>query len=487
MAVVAADVRSIAERICARPEVLDACRQRDLSVLIEAFGAHGVTQGQLAGLTGIPQGRLSEYRTRKRVPMKASVFEDFADGACLPAAARQALGLAGGPPAPGGQPAAQLPDVGVVYPGLLADAVEHLAVLWHADLADVTAISQGHAVPGAWGDAALRWLVDASSQPENEQAGRIRVGQPDVERFRTTAEMFSMLDDMYGGGHARQALIQYLATDGERLLRGRYSETVGRQLLSAASQAALLAAWMSYDSAPGSALAQRYFIQALALSQAADDRLLGASILDAMSHQATHIGRYTEAATLARAARAGAGQRATATLVSHFHAMEARALARLGDARGCDRALAEAAREFGRRQPASDPHWIGYFNESELSAEFAHCMRDLGRPADAARLAAQILPAGDDAAFMRSDFFVAMVLADAQLAAGDMDAACKTALKAFSAGEQIRSARCINYVREFRQHLTHAGSNQYVVAFSDQAGSSRLWRIASRPDKPLPS
>jgi hypothetical protein len=57
------------------------------------------------------------------------------------------------------------------------------------------------------------------------------------------------------------------------------------------AEATLLAAWMSYDSAPRSALAQRYFIQALALAQAGGDQLLGASILDAMSHQATYTGR----------------------------------------------------------------------------------------------------------------------------------------------------------------------------------------------------
>ncbi len=49
----------------------------------------------------------------------------------------------------------------------------------------------------------------------------------------------------------------------------------------------------AYDSAPGSALAQRYFIQALALAQAGDDRLLSASILDAMSHQAVYTGRFS--------------------------------------------------------------------------------------------------------------------------------------------------------------------------------------------------
>jgi hypothetical protein len=93
---------------------------------------------------------------------------------------------------------------------------------------------------------------------------------------------------------------------------------------------------MTYDSAPESALAQRYFIQALALAQAGENRLLGASVLDAMSHQATYAGHYGEAANLARAAMVGTSGIATASLSAHFHAMEARALARLGDTRACD-------------------------------------------------------------------------------------------------------------------------------------------------------
>ena len=201
----------------------------------------------------------------------------------------------------------------------------------------------------------------------------------DVERFRATVEMFTKLDDRFGGGHARQALVQYLRTDADRMLSGRYSDAVGRELFTAVGEATLLAAWMSYDSAPASALAQGYFVQALALAQAGEDRLLGASILDAMSHQATFTGRFTEAANLARAAQAGTREIATPTLTAHFRAMEARALARLGDAKACDHALSESMREFERANPENDPEWIRYFNESELSAEFAHCMRDLGR------------------------------------------------------------------------------------------------------------
>jgi hypothetical protein len=230
---------------------------------------------------------------------------------------------------------------------------------------------------------------------------------------------------------------------------------------------------------PGSTLAQRYFIQALALAQAGNDRMLGASVLDAMSHQATYTGRYADAASLARAAATGARGTATATLTAHFHTMEARALARLGDARGCDRALAEAVLHFERRKPEDDPAWIQYFDDSELSAEFGHCLRDLGRAADAVLYASRGTAAGDGT-FVRSDFFVTMVLADAHLAGGDLERACSVALKALTDGEQVRSARCVNYLREFRQRLAEAGDSRRAAEFYEQAASSRLWRIAAR-------
>jgi hypothetical protein len=240
----------------------------------------------------------------------------------------------------------------------------------------------------------------------------------DVQRFRATAEMFVRLDDRFGGGHAREDLVQYLNVDAQRLLRGRHTEAVGRAPFSATA-----------DAPRG----------------------------------------------LARGA-------ATATLSSHFRAMEARALARLGDAKGCDHALSAAMREFECRKPEDDPAWIQYFDQSELSAEFGHCLRDLGRATDAARYASRSLVAVDGT-FMRSDFFVTMVLADAHLAAGELEQACDVALRALSEGEQIRSARCVSYVREFRERLAMAGNSRWAAEFREQAATSRLWRIPSRPSK----
>ncbi len=484
MALSVSDVRATVAKVCARPDVLDACRRRDLGTIIEVLGAHGVTQGKIAELTGKPQGRLSQYKTGAIQPRGVKTFMDFADGLGMPPAAREALGLTADPPGPATLSPRQTQahnstGLGLAYPATPTEAAGNLTQLWHADLG-APAVSWGPADPRAWNDAPLRWLIDPGTVPSREAPRGARIGLADVERFRATVEMFRQLDDRYGGGHARTALIQYLDADAGRLLNGQYNETTGRALLSAVAEATLLAAWMSYDSMPADTRAQRYFVQALALAQAGGDRLLGASILDAMSHQATYLGRYGEAANLARAAKTGTQGIATPTLVSHFHTMEARALARIGDAKGCDRALADAVREFERRTPDNDPLWIQYFNEAELSAEFGHCLRDLGRPAQAAQYASASVAAVDDLTFLRSDFFATIVLADAHVAAGEIEQACGVALKALTAGEQIRSARCINYLREFRQRLASAGDNRALAELHEQASDSRLWRIASQ-------
>ena len=442
----------------------------------------------MASLTGLHQNRLSDYKTGKHRPKEYSVFAAFADGLRLPRAARQALGLDASPlDAPGiGVPQprpAPFAEVSLEYPGTAVRAAGDAVSLWQADLADQGVLTRGRIDPDAWKDASLRWLVDPVGAPDGDVLGGVRVGMGDVERFRVTVEAFGQLDDRFGGGHARQALIQYLSGDGDRLLRGRFTEVVGAVLFSSVAEATLLAAWMSYDSAPRSGLAQRYFIQALALAQAGGDRLLGASILDAMSHQATYTGRFGEAASLARAARTGTAGVATPTLTAHFHTMEARALARLGDARACDRALAEAVREFERRRPDDDPAWIRYFDEAELAAEFGHCLRDLGRASDAAQYASRSVGTADGAGFVRSDFFATMVLADAHLAAGDLEQGCDTALTALQAGDLVRSARCVSYLRDFGKRLARAADTTVVADFEEQARESRLWRIASRPDK----
>jgi len=366
------------------------------------------------------------------------------------------------------------PDLGLTYPSP-GDGNDVITRLWRADLDEATAVTGRPASAAAWQSIPLNWLLASRPTGLPERWEGTRVGSTDVQRIRITIDLFAQLDNRFGGGHARRALIQYLADDVGRTLNGHYRDRVAIDLFCIAAQATLLAAWMSYDSGLHG-IAQRYFIQALNLAEAGNDQLLSGSILDAMSHQAAFLGHYQDAANLARAARSGTQRIATPSLTAHFYAMEARALARLGDVRSCERALADAVSLFERRNPGNEPEWFRYFDDAELAAEFGHCYRDIGHLSAAIRYAAQSIGSTCGA---RSDFFVTMVLADAQLRTGEAEQACLGALDALRLGEQLKSARCVQYLRDFHESLTSAAGSAAVREFQEQAAHSAMWRQAT--------
>ncbi|WP_030990171.1 hypothetical protein [Streptomyces sp. NRRL S-1813] len=360
------------------------------------------------------------------------------------------------------------------YPASPDAAIASVDRLWRADLNGYAPLLQAQASEPAWSEASLRWLVAPEAAFPKTMGDRgPRVGLADVAVIKSTCDMFAQLDDQFGGDHARHSVIQYLSRDVAPLLSGRYTEFVGRVLFSTVAEATLLAGWMTYD-ACRHGLAQRYFLQALRLAQDGNDRRLAGSILSAMSHQATFLGQFTHAATLARAALMGVSAVATPTLRAQFHAMEARALARTGDRHACESALAAAAEALESCNTDDEPEWITYFDAAELAAEAAHCFRDVR----SARQAVSHAESAMSGSHVRSDFFATMVLADAHLHAGDAEEGCNVALDALDLGEQLRSARCVAYLAEFRQHLAVWGPTAAVREFHEQAAEHRLW-IAS--------
>ncbi|WUH95734.1 hypothetical protein OG900_12715 [Streptomyces sp. NBC_00433] len=377
-----------------------------------------------------------------------------------------------------GLTADEAPDGFVVaeaqYPDSSEGALTTIAGLWQADLADVPTLTQSPVSDRAWADASLRWLVSPERKvPASSHQGGARVGMADVAMVKATADTFATLDDRFGGGHARRAVIQYLSHDVAPLLHGTYTEAVGRALFATVAEATLLAGWMSYD-AGHHGLAQRYYLHALRLAHDAGDRRLAGSVLSAMSHQATFVGRFTDAATLARAARMGISGVATPTLMAQFWAMEARALARTPDHRATQHALTEAERFLDRRNHADEPEWITYFDDAELSAEAAHCFRDINSAQRSVEHAGNAM----SGSHIRSDFFATMVLADAHLRAGDIEEACRVALDALDLGEQLRSARAVSYLAEFRTALTPVQANAHVRDLHEQVSDHRLWTAA---------
>ncbi|WP_406426613.1 collagen-like protein [Streptomyces sp. NBC_01589] len=289
-------------------------------------------------------------------------------------------------------------------------------------------------------------------QRQTDRGPGQKVNSGDVAALRSVGELFRTLDHTYGGGHARQALVRYLEHEAEPMLRGTYGEAIGRRLFSAAADLTRLAGWTSYDIA-AHGLAQRYFVQALRLAQAAGDRVYGSYVLITMSRQAVYLGHGREAVQLARVAQQGVGSSAPPVVMALLHAVEARGHGVLGEARTCAASLARAEHALEAARPGDDvPHWGRYFDEAQLADEFGHCHRDLQQYRAAAQHAERSLQLRAPL-YARSRLFCQVVLASARLGLGELDQACLLGAEAAQQAAEMRSVRATEYVREFERRL----------------------------------
>lgn len=312
------------------------------------------------------------------------------------------------------------------------------------------------AKPGAPGLPGLPVLPQIAVPRQRGQGSERGPGQRvtggDISALRSVGELFRALDDMYGGGHARQALVRYLEHECEPMLRGTYGEQTGRRLFGAAADLTRLAGWTSFDIA-AHGLAQRYFVQSLRLAQAAGDRAYGAYVLVTMSRQAVYLGHGREAVQLARVAQQGIGGGAPPVVQALLHAAEARGHGVLGEVRAGTAALVRAERALEAARAGDEvPYWARFFDEGQLADEFGHCHRDLQQFRAAAQHAERSLQLRP-AAHARSRLFSRVVLATARLGLGELDQACQLAAEAAAQAAEMRSVRAVEYIREFERRL----------------------------------
>ncbi|WP_093784781.1 regulator [Actinacidiphila guanduensis] len=326
---------------------------------------------------------------------------------------------------------------------------------------------------GGAGGAGVLAAAGQSGGRANSAAGGGRVGAGDVAAVRAVGDLFRSLDHAYGGGHARLALVRYLEHEAEPMLRGSYGEALGRRLFAAVADLTRLAGWTSYDiGAHG--LAQRYFVQALRLAQAAGDRVYGGYVLVTMSRQAVYLGHGREAVQLARVAQQGVGTSAPPVVQALLHAAEARGHGLLGEPRACAGALARAERALSGARGGEDvPPWARFFDEAQLADEFAHCHRDLQQYRVAAQHAERSLQLRAPG-YVRSRLFCRTVLAVSRLGLGEVDAACAQGLEAWRAASEMRSLRAAEYVRDFRTRLDPFRDTAAARTFHDRV-SSPTW------------
>lgn len=337
--------------------------------------------------------------------------------------------------------------------------------LWSGDMQRRTFLQSVAVATTAFSTPVLTALIADPAATIARSSGSRTVSADDVAFIRDVTGQLSQLDNKHGGGHVRRAALSLLDDEVAPMLRaGKFTDQVGRELLSAAAELTQLVGWMSHDMG-GHGVAQRYLIQALGLARSAGDTALLAELLCAMSQQSTYISD-PQGADLARAARTIAERRGHVSLVAESRIMEAHAHARAGSSADCAVALHEAEVALDKADRSEEPHWISYFDQAYVSAKFGHCFRELGDHKNAIKFAKQSLDM--DNTYVRGHAFNLTLLAHAQANAGDVASACATGQQAVAVAAKLRSTRAVAYLRDLRASLDYAESTPEVRELDEQ-------------------
>lgn len=291
------------------------------------------------------------------------------------------------------------------------------------------------------------FLMVASSSVAASATGLIggprAIGAGDVAAVRDMTALFSRADQRHGGGHARNALTQYLMTDVLDSLTGRFrSDVVRRQLFSAAGEAAYLVGWMSFDDNRHEE-ARRAFALAVELATEADDSALVGHVLRAMAHQANDLGHVSQALRYSSESVEG---------VSYWHAgpkeralmsvVHARALVSANEHQAASRALLRAEDDLASASTGdTEPDRVFFFGEAALAHETASALRDMNDYDGAIREFERSVEARKAQTFTRTHAITLGYLADVQARNGDLEAAGDTWSQALDAMNGVRSGR----------------------------------------------
>lgn len=373
-------------------------------------------------------------------------------------------------------------SVGLHFAPTTAGAVEEAVELFRADVSHREFLLGSSFAVAALIAPSRDWLI---TPPDPEVARPLalagrgpRVGPGDVYAIRAATKSFRELDHQFGSGYVRSMVVHYLDEVVGELLGGAYPERTGRALFAAAAQLAELAGYMAVDTGRHG-LAQRYYIQALRLSQAAGDRAYGGYVLAAgMSHLAGQLGSPREITQLARAAQEGARDQATATARAMFNAAEARGHAVLGDVKACEAALSRASAEMEKSDPSLDPEWIAHFTPAYLADEFAHCYRDLNRPRQAKDHAQRAL-AGHAERHVRRRAVDTVLIAIALVQEREIEGACAAGSAAIDMLAQLRSHRGVEYLHDLDRRLDPYQETLAVRGFRERLGRLAVRQMAA--------
>jgi transcriptional regulator with XRE-family HTH domain len=383
MPVDAEHVREIVERVFARQEGLEPCHRRDLGAIIRLCRKYGITQSAIMAMTGIGQGRLSEYSQGKRAQPTLNTLEALANGLGFPPAARRALGLtpASGP----GIPAVN--DHGFPTDTFdlqrLAEAIGRRGRVKRRDMLALAA-TMGAGAAIAPSDIWER-ITYALTKPTGMDEATVRA-------LEARSAGFHHLEEMTPAQALYRGLAAHLEEVGN-LLNGMPSDTRDEfrtRLIVAAGESSVLAGWLASDMGDATATRGFYDLAARAAGEAGDPGI-AACALAYRSYLPALNGAHGRARSLLGAALEavpGAESPATLAWLSARYAEESAALGDTAQALASWRTAEEA---FSVADTDEDRVWTHFMDQNRFDSYHITTLANIRRLDEAQELAARVM------------------------------------------------------------------------------------------------
>ncbi|OXM74449.1 MULTISPECIES: helix-turn-helix domain-containing protein [Amycolatopsis] len=403
-------------------EMREALAARNISAVYRNLRKEGISQRQIAALTGQSQSEVSEILKGRQV-MAYDVLARIADGLGVP---RGYMGLAYD----------EATEIQVVGAADEQQAEEDESVKRRNFLAHAAQVTMGAAILGSSPKA---WAASPARTPAPGH-----IGMTDVRQVEAATRALRALDYQYGGGFCRDAVVAQLSW-GQQMLDSSAATPVRSRLFVALADLHSLAGWTSFDSGLMDS-ARGHFANALELAKQGNNDHLVANILYRMGRVYLHQEAPNDALKLFQLGQIAAQESGSELAISVLAANQAWAYAMMGNEEQSLKLLGLAKDEFARANVAEAEDWVKFFNETDVYAMIGTVHTVLARGVDTKHtqyaipaLTRAIDAYGED--MQRSKVFNQAALATNHLIDGDIDHGARIGRLALESADGLKSAR----------------------------------------------
>ncbi|GAB1511977.1 helix-turn-helix transcriptional regulator [Actinophytocola sp. KF-1] len=400
----------------------NALAAREVSTIYKLLRRKGVSQRQIAAMTGQSQSEVSEILKGRQV-MAYDVLVRIADGLGVP---RGYMGLAYD----------EVTAQRVAERSETPEAEEPENVKRRKFLAHAAAVAVGAHVLGADSGS---WVSNPVLTPAPG-----RIGMTDVRQVEAATRALRSLDYQYGGGFCRDAVVAQLSW-GQQMLNSSGTDVVKQRLHVALADLHNLAGWTSFDVGLIDS-ARNHFGRALELAKAGESDELVANILYRMGRVYLHKEAPDDALKMFQLGQIAAQQSGSELAVAVICANQAWAYAMMGHEEQTMKLIGRTRDEFARANHGEAADWVKFFNEDDVYSMIGTVHTVLAQKVDA-RHTKYAIPAltraidsyGDEVA--RNKAFNLSSLATNHLLDGDIDHGSKVGVQAVDLAQHLKSKR----------------------------------------------